>query len=159
MDLNFLPAGAPVLGFLAGELVAVTLLSEKEAVLLDAGVWTREAQDQHSTDCITHTHRLSVEHQAFCITTCAENGKRFMLHPSVYLKVFHFVTYRQSSIIKFQGAEVNMLPLQSCESINTACLYFSFMSLPEYTVSQCIPEDALMSQSNHNMLYRYANKK
>lgn len=34
----FLPTGAPVLGFFAGELSTLPLFSEKEAVLLDAGV-------------------------------------------------------------------------------------------------------------------------
>lgn len=34
----FSPTGAPVLGFFAGELSTLPLFSEKEAVLLDAGV-------------------------------------------------------------------------------------------------------------------------
>lgn len=33
------PMGAPVLALLAGELSTLALFSEKEAVLLDAGVW------------------------------------------------------------------------------------------------------------------------
>lgn len=38
----FSPIGAPVLGFFAGELSTLALFSEKEAVLLDAGVWKKE---------------------------------------------------------------------------------------------------------------------
>lgn len=38
----FSPIGAPVLAFFAGELSTLALFSEKEAVLLDAGVWKKK---------------------------------------------------------------------------------------------------------------------